>query len=126
MRAQHIQRLVLALTFAFIAALYSVNAFDGQAKSAAIDAEKIFMHECKDCHGEDGRGRMHGQPDFTNPKWQANVTDELLFKTIKFGREPMPFYIGALSDDEITALVKYIRSLAPANPADESKKEARN
>lgn len=95
-----------------IAALCTVRAFDEQGMSPAIDAEKIFMHECKDCHGEDGRGRMHGQPDFTNPRWQSNVTDELMFKTIKYGREPMPFYIGALSDDEITALVKYIRSLA--------------
>jgi cytochrome c553 len=118
MGARQIQRLVAVLSFALIAALCSVNAFDGQSQGGAIDAEKIFMHECKDCHGEDGRGRMHGQPDFTNPQWQANVTDELMFKTIKFGREPMPFYIGALSDDEINALVKYIRSLASAKPAD--------
>ena len=81
------------------------------------DARRIFMHECKDCHGEDGRGRMQGQPDFTNSGWQANVTDELMFKTIKFGREPMPFYVGALSDREITALVKYIRALSPSKSA---------
>ena len=124
MRARYIQRLVAVLSFALIAALCSVSAYDEQDKSAAIDAEKIFMHECKDCHGEDGRGRMHGQPDFTNPKWQANVTDELMFKTIKFGREPMPFYIGALSDDEINALVKYIRSLALAKPTGESQQSA--
>jgi cytochrome c553 len=124
MRARYIQRLVAGLSFALIAALCSASAYDEQNKSAAIDAEKIFMHECKDCHGEDGRGRMHGQPDFTNPKWQANVTDELMFKTIKFGREPMPFYIGALSDDEINTLVKYIRSLALAKPTGESQKPA--
>jgi cytochrome c553 len=124
MSARQIQRLVVVLSLALSAALGSVSAFDSQAARAAIDAKKIFMHECKDCHGEDGRGRMHGQPDFTNPKWQANVTDELIFKTIKFGREPMPFYIGALSDDEIKALVNYIRSLAPARPADRSQKLA--
>jgi mono/diheme cytochrome c family protein len=120
MRAQHIQRLAGVLSIALIATLYSVSASSRQDKGAAIDAEKIFMRECKDCHGEDGRGRMQGQPDFTNPKWQANVTDVLLFKVIKFGREPMPFYLGALSDDEITALVKYIRSLAPAKSGSES------
>ena len=124
MGARQIQRLVAVLSFALIAALCSASAFDGQGQRAAIDAGKIFMHECKDCHGEDGRGRMHGQPDFTNPKWQANVTDELMFKTIKFGREPMPFYVGALSDDEINALVKYIRSLAQAKPADPSERPA--
>ncbi|MFL6276158.1 MAG: c-type cytochrome [Blastocatellia bacterium] len=120
MWSRRLQGLVAALSFALIAALCSVRAFDAQEKRATIDAEKIFMHECKDCHGEDGRGRMHGQPDFTNSKWQANVPDELMFKTIKFGREPMPFYMGALSDDEINALVKYIRSLAAAKPSAES------
>lgn len=123
MRARQIQRLVLALSFASIVTLGSVGAFTTQGKREAIDAERIYMHECKDCHGEDGRGRMHGQPDFTNAKWQANVTDELMFKTIKFGREPMPFYVGALTDDEINALVRYIRSLA-AKPAVEPQAKA--
>src|SRR5689334_18385343 len=124
MSAATLQRLVVVLSFACLAAHCFASADGAQEKSAALDAKKIFMHECKDCHGEDGRGRMHGQPDFTNSKWQANVTDELMFKTIKFGREPMPFYLGALSDDEINALVKYIRSLAAANSTDQSRQPA--
>ena len=123
MRARQIQRLVFALSFALTVTFGAVGAFKAQEKRDALDAEKIYMHECKDCHGEDGRGRMHGQPDFTNPQWQANVTDELMFKTIKFGREPMPFYVGALTDDEINALVRYIRSLA-AKPAREPQAQA--
>ncbi|MFP5263354.1 MAG: c-type cytochrome [Blastocatellia bacterium] len=90
---------------------------------AGVDAGKLFLRECKDCHGEDGRGRMLNQPDFTDPAWHKTVTDERLFKTIKFGREPMPFYAGALTDDQIRALVAFIRSLAgsPDNkPSDKS------
>ncbi|MFL6214185.1 MAG: c-type cytochrome [Blastocatellia bacterium] len=124
MSARQIQRLVALVGLVMLATLSSTSAFDAEQKTTAIDAEKIFMHECKDCHGEDGRGRMHGQPDFTNASWQANVTDELIFKTIKFGREPMPFYLDALSDDEINALVKYIRSLAQGKPSGESSKPA--
>ena len=125
MSARLLQRLVAVLGLVWIAALCPAGATDAaQDKPASIDAEKIFLHECKDCHGEDGRGRMRGQPDFTNPQWQANVTDELIFKTIKFGREPMPFYFDALSDDQINALVKYIRSLARANPSIESQPPA--
>jgi mono/diheme cytochrome c family protein len=112
MRARRIQRLAALVGAVALAAFCSANAFSPPQQTTAIDAEKIFMHECKDCHGEDGRGRMHGQPDFTNAKWQANVTDELIFKVIKFGREPMPFYLDALSDDQINALVRYIRGLA--------------
>src|SRR5918912_998016 len=124
MGARQIQRLVALVGSVVLAALCSASAFDAPQQTTAIDAEKIFMHECKDCHGEDGRGRMHGQPDFTNSKWQANVTDDLMFKTIKFGREPMPFYVGALSDDEINALVRYIRSLAVVKPSAESQTRA--
>ena len=124
MRARRIQRLVALVGSVMLAALCSANAFDAPPQSSAIDAEKIFMHECKDCHGEDGRGRMHGQPDFTNATWQANVTDELIFKTIKFGREPMPFYLDALSDNQINALVKYIRGLARTSPSAESQAQA--
>ncbi|HEY9231625.1 MAG TPA: hypothetical protein VIS78_05745, partial [Blastocatellia bacterium] len=65
MRARQIQRLVFALSFALTITFGAVGAFKAQEKRDAIDAEKIYMHECKDCHGEDGRGRMHGQPDFT-------------------------------------------------------------
>jgi mono/diheme cytochrome c family protein len=124
MSARQIQRLVALLGIVMLAALCTARAFDAPQKTPAIDAEKIFMHECKDCHGEDGRGRMHGQPDFTNATWQANVTDELIFKTIKFGREPMPFYLDALNDDQINALVKYIRSLAKSKPSSESSEPA--
>src|SRR5690242_2385082 len=101
MSARQIQRLVALSGMVMLVALCTASAFDAEQKTPAIDAEKIFMHECKDCHGEDGRGRMHGQPDFTNATWQSNVTDELIFRVIKFGREPMPFYLDALSDDQI-------------------------
>ncbi|HVG18662.1 MAG TPA: c-type cytochrome, partial [Blastocatellia bacterium] len=85
---------------------------EGEKDTAKVDAEKLFLRECKDCHGEDGRGRMLNQPDFTDAAWHKTVTDERLFKTIKFGREPMPFYAGALTDDQMRALVGFIRSLA--------------
>ena len=110
-----VQALASAWFIVFLAAVISALAFQSpqsKGEPAVIEASKIFMHECKDCHGEDGRGRMLNQPDFTNRDWQKSVTDERMFKTIKFGREPMPFYAGALTDEQINALVKYIRSFA--------------
>ena len=84
---------------------------EGKAGPAEVDGEKLFLRECTDCHGEDGRGRMLKQPDFTSVDWHKTVTDDQLFKVIKFGREPMPFYAGALTDDQMRALVRYIRTL---------------
>jgi mono/diheme cytochrome c family protein len=109
-----IQGVAILLTFSIITIVCSAKGFVYQQASkdkAEVDGEKLFLRECKDCHGEDGRGRMLHQADFTNPEWHKTVTDDNLFKTIKFGREPMPFYAGALTDDQIRALVKYIRSL---------------
>jgi cytochrome c oxidase cbb3-type subunit 3 len=46
-----------------------------------------------------------------------NLSDEIIFKTIKFGGEAnkksslMPPWDGVLSDDEIRDLVKYLRKL---------------
>ncbi|HXG93018.1 MAG TPA: c-type cytochrome [Blastocatellia bacterium] len=108
-----VKRIVLLLAasmlLASIVAGYSNQ--DGETAAAA----NIFMQSCKDCHGADGRGGLPGQPDFRNRDWQTSVTDERLFKVIKFGKEPMPFFYGALTDAEITALVKYIRSLASSD-----------
>jgi hypothetical protein len=55
---------------------------------------------------------MLHQPNFTDPNWQATVTDEELSKVIKWGREPMPFWVGALTDEQIESVVKFIRTMS--------------
>jgi mono/diheme cytochrome c family protein len=78
------------------------------------DGAKVFENNCVDCHGKEGHGLMLHQPDFTSPDWQNGVTDDEIFKVIKWGREPMPFWAGSLSDAQISATVKFIRSLRGA------------
>jgi mono/diheme cytochrome c family protein len=106
--------LATGLFIASMAACFSglASGVSSQDGSAAIDGGKIFQRECADCHGADGRGRMMKQPDFTSLDWHKSVKNRRLFDRIKWGKEPMPFYAGALTDDEIDALVRHIRSLA--------------
>ncbi len=82
-----------------------------------VDYKKIFKNECLKCHGRDGkgskRGKKLGTPDFTNAEWQASVTDEQLINSITNGKKKMPKQEGKLSPEEIKALVKYVRMLAP-------------
>jgi mono/diheme cytochrome c family protein len=58
-------------------------------------------------------------PDFTDPTGMRRASDRFLFDIIKkgssqFGRSnAMPSWGMKLSDEEIQALVAYIRSLAP-------------
>jgi cytochrome c oxidase cbb3-type subunit III len=62
-------------------------------------------------------------PDFTDVAAMRRVTDRFLFEIIKkgssqFGRSnAMPSWGMQLSDEQIHALVAYIRSLAPGPSA---------
>jgi len=103
--------LVLATIFGF-AAVLNVSAADAKANWDSL---------CAKCHGADGKGQTKigqklGVKDFTDAKVQAELKDDVAFKTIKEGKKDSddktlmkPF--DTLSDDEIKALVAYVRSL---------------
>jgi mono/diheme cytochrome c family protein len=93
-------------------------------------ARALYDAHCAVCHGSTGKGDGPGatvlrqvMPDFTNPAAMGAVTDRFLFEIIKkgssqFGRSnAMPSWGMRLSDEQIRALVVYIRSLAPGTSA---------
>ncbi len=102
--------LVVMLLFSLVQFNLS-NAFTGK-----IDYKMIFENECQKCHERDGkgtkRGRKLGVPNFADAKWQTSVTDEQLIKSITNGKKKMPAQKHKLSQEEIKALVKYVRILA--------------
>ena len=60
----------------------------------AIDQRAVarFTSMCATCHGEDGRGDGPAAPnltvkprDYTDPKWQASVTDDQIRQIILLG-----------------------------------------
>jgi mono/diheme cytochrome c family protein len=78
------------------------------------DAAAIFKQKCSMCHGPDGKGfAAIKTPDFTDPKVQASITDQQIQETIENGKKgtPMPPFKDKLKEDEIQAMVKFIRSL---------------
>src|SRR5215216_4261905 len=88
----------------------------GATKTASnIDAAALFVaNKCVGCHGADGKGNpnMKDVPNFTNAAWQKKATDAEMIKTIKDGHKPMPAYIDKLNDQEIQAMVAYVRSFS--------------
>jgi len=82
------------------------------------DGAAIFKTKCSMCHGQDGKGfAAIKTPDFTDPKWQAGITDQQIFDTIKNGSKKntmMVAFGSQFKDDEIHALVKQIRSFNSA------------
>ena len=93
--------------------LILVLAIIGAATSSARagDAKAIYEKDCAKCHGADGKGdtkmgKKAGVKDYSDAKVQAEMKDEKMAKAIK-----MKAYGDALSDDEIKALVTYVRTL---------------
>ena len=81
-----------------------------------IDAGALYQEHCAKCHGGDGRaktfrGFVTFAQNLTNPHWQALVKDAHLSDAIKKGPGLMPGYDETFSQQEIEALVRFVRSL---------------
>lgn len=90
-----------AVAFAQIAA----RAQDAQ--SASIDVARLFSTSCGFCHQAGGRVQGRG------PKLMGSErSDEQITKQIKNGKPPgMPAFGRSFSDEQIKAIVAYIRAL---------------
>lgn len=78
------------------------------------DGAALYKQKCAMCHGADGKGfSAIKTPDFTDPKWQESTKDKAMFALIKLGKKgsPMPAFAEKLKDEEIQAVVEYIRTL---------------
>ena len=101
-----------------LAAVFGVAA---AITASAAEAKDNWANICAKCHGPDGKGQtkvgqMLGIKDFTDAKVQADLKDDAMTKAIKEGMKDAdgktlmkPF--DTLSDDEVKALVAYIRGL---------------
>jgi mono/diheme cytochrome c family protein len=76
----------------------------------------IYAKRCASCHGKDGKsdtfkGKLRSARNLTDPKWQADVSDERIFNSITNGKGHMPSFGKKLSEAEINSLVSYVRGL---------------
>jgi len=106
------KKMLLLVTLFGLAASLSVK---------AADAKENWDNLCAKCHGADGKGDTKmgaklGCKDFTDAKVQADIKDDAAAKAIKEGLKSAddktlmkPF--DSLSDEEVKALVAYVRGL---------------
>ena len=86
------------------------------SEQATVDAKALFTKECATCHGKDGqaktfKAKFNHARNLTDARWQAEVTDERLFNSIHNGKGKMPAFGKKLSDNQINALVVFVRTL---------------
>jgi len=80
------------------------------AEAPPIDVGKLFATSCGWCHSGGGREAGKG-PQLMG----SELSDNQIISRIRNGKTgQMPAYAGAFTDQEMRAIVAYIRSLKPA------------
>ncbi len=97
------------------------------APSTLAAAKAIFLENCAQCHGEDGKGDGPEAPmysvkpaDFTDAHMMREMTDGEIFYKITEGRMPMPSFKKRLTDEQRWQLVNYVKTFAPKPAAKSS------
>jgi cytochrome c6 len=82
---------------------------------AAADGAATFKAKCAMCHGADGSASSGmGKSMGLKPLGSAEVqkmSDADLTALVTNGKGKMPAFKGKLSDEEISAVVKYVKTL---------------
>jgi len=96
-----------------------VSAVDSSTTNATTaitaDGSALYASKCVICHAKNGAGtaawRAKGQPDLSTAEWQKTHSDEQIATRIREGKGKMPGFGNKLSDEEIKALVRQVRTL---------------
>lgn len=131
----------LLLLMLFVTSALASEGTDGIRMSLKADdlvvvqaGEKVYQAQCAACHGatlagqpdwrtRDANGFLPAPPhDATGHTWHH--ADDLLFEIVKYGpgvvigdssyKSIMPVYKGVLSDDDIIAVLSFIKNTWPA------------
>jgi len=88
--------------------------------ASGADVKPLYDKHCAKCHGPDGKGKtkmgkQSGVKDYTDPKVQEEMKDDVALKTIKEGitekgKERMKAYASELNDADIKGLIAYMRA----------------
>lgn len=101
----------------------------GEDAKPAVDGGALFKTKCVSCHGKDAKGNPNlakmfklADPAVMNLT-ATKKTDADLAKVVLAGRNKMPAFKGKLTDEEISAVIGYVRSLTPAPKAPDAAKK---
>ena len=109
----HILAVVCAAAPLYAAAQVG-NPFEGDARAIRA-GDVLYANRCAACHGADAKGATG--PDVTR-LWLEQANDERVFETIQLGVDGSVMPPSFAPDDELWAMVAYLRSISTVPPFD--------
>ena len=89
-------------------------------RAEEVSGKDLYSKKCAMCHSSDGVAKpmwaKQGAKNFNDAAWQKEMTDAALTKMITDGmpEKKMPSFKDKLKAEEIAAVAKHVRTLAPA------------
>ncbi len=122
-RTQGLKATTLVMAMALLAACGGSGAESPrtvQVSPRAVATGKVLFGTCAACHGPDAQGRIGVGPRIASESYLAAASDAFLLDTIREGRAgtTMVAWKDRFDDDQIEALVAYLRSLHDVEPAE--------
>jgi len=106
---------VRALAAALIILIVVMVAVSPAAAEDNASGAGVYKSKCQTCHGPDGGGTAVGKSlkvaDLRSPDVQSR-SDAELTQVIFDGKDNMPGFKGAITDDEIQAVLAHVRTFA--------------
>ena len=93
----------------------ALSSSEARSRFIAQNAAASYGKHCASCHGRDGqsktrKAKLNHARNLTDSEWQERVSDERIFNSIMNGKGKMPGYSKKLSEQQIDALVPFVRA----------------
>jgi cytochrome c6 len=102
-------------TLAIFALLVVVSMVIPAAAQDSSAGAAVYKEKCTTCHGPDGAGTTVGKSlqvaDLRSPEVQKK-SDADLTQSVSDGKGNMPAFKGNITDDEIHAVIAFVRTFA--------------
>ncbi len=93
-----------------------LNPYTGNPEAIAEGEELYKLLNCYSCHGLRGGGGMG--PNLTDEQWKEGTgSDTRVMAQVMTGRNKMPGYDGAITEDEAWKVIAYVRTLYKGDPS---------
>lgn len=110
--------LLLAMSLAGFVAMPSASAQADDDPAAVEEGREIFANNCSGCHGSDGTGSATGRPLIGIASQEEDRSVHIA--SVTNGKGGMPPYDEKLSEEEIDAVISFVRLTFVEDAGDEA------